>query len=203
MLPYSFSLSSESAYTSFLEDGINASSALTTKGKKVCMREVGVEQVLREGYGGEGREYETRATDVQMGFERWVNASEETSSLARKAFQAHIRAYATHSSSEKHIFNTKALHLGHLAKSFGMREAPGAHTGSSSKKGASNKRARMSAGGTRARDDEGGFEVGPRKRKAMDAEQRMKKLMRGPQALGASEFHIARNDMLEGVVKRK
>lgn len=86
-----------------------------------------------------------------------------------------------------------------------MREAPGSHTGSSSKKGGSNKKARVSVGGARARarDDEGGFEVGPRKRKAMDAEQRMKKLMRGPQALGASEFHIAGNDVLESVVRRK
>jgi ATP-dependent RNA helicase DDX31/DBP7 len=42
------------------------------------LREMGVEEVLKQGYGGgEGREYETRATDVQMGFERWVNASEE------------------------------------------------------------------------------------------------------------------------------
>ena len=45
----------------------------------VKLREVGVEQVLREGFGGEGREYETRATDVQMGFERWVAEEEEVS----------------------------------------------------------------------------------------------------------------------------
>jgi hypothetical protein len=83
-----------------------------------------------------------------------------------------------------------------------MREAPGSHAASSGKKGG-NKNARVSTGGAKARDDDGGFEVGPRKRKAMDAEQRMKKLMRGPQALGASEFHIAGSDMLEGIVKRK
>lgn len=69
---YSFLLPTESGYTSYLETGLNAAGE-----RKVRLREVGVEQVLREGYGGEGREYETRATDVQMGFERWVNASEE------------------------------------------------------------------------------------------------------------------------------
>ena len=44
--------------------------------------------------------------------------------LAQKAYSSHIRAYATHSSLEKHIFHIKKLHLGHIAKSFGLREAP-------------------------------------------------------------------------------
>lgn len=35
-----------------------------------------------------------------------------------------IRAYATHPSSLKHVFHIKSLHLGHLAASFGLREAP-------------------------------------------------------------------------------
>lgn len=74
---YSFVLPNESEYPSYLEEGINAKEASSGKEKVVKLREVGVEQVLREGYGGEGREYETRATDVQMGFERWVNGSEE------------------------------------------------------------------------------------------------------------------------------
>lgn len=44
--------------------------------------------------------------------------------LARKAFWSTCRAYATHPASEKHIFHVKRLHLGHLAKSFALREAP-------------------------------------------------------------------------------
>ena len=44
--------------------------------------------------------------------------------LARNAFQAHIRAYTTHLSSEREIFNVRKIHLGHLAKSFALREAP-------------------------------------------------------------------------------
>jgi ATP-dependent RNA helicase DDX31/DBP7 len=44
--------------------------------------------------------------------------------LARKAFWSTVRAYATHPSAEKHVFHVKKLHLGHLAKSFSLREAP-------------------------------------------------------------------------------
>lgn len=35
-----------------------------------------------------------------------------------------MRAYATHPSSEKQIFHVRNLHIGHLAKSFALREAP-------------------------------------------------------------------------------
>ncbi len=35
-----------------------------------------------------------------------------------------MRAYATHPRATKHIFHTKALHFGHVASSFGLREPP-------------------------------------------------------------------------------
>lgn len=47
--------------------------------KDVKLREIGIEDILKDGFGGEGREYETRATDVQMGFERWVSENEDVS----------------------------------------------------------------------------------------------------------------------------
>ena len=40
------------------------------------------------------------------------------------AYQSFVRAYATYPSSLKHIFHIKNLHLGHVAKSFALREAP-------------------------------------------------------------------------------
>ena len=40
-----------------------------------------------------------------------------------------MRAYATHPSNEKHIFHIRHLHMGHLAKSFALREAPKTVTG--------------------------------------------------------------------------
>jgi ATP-dependent RNA helicase DDX31/DBP7 len=33
---------------------------------------VSIETVLRNGFGGKGTEYEERATEVQLSFERWV-----------------------------------------------------------------------------------------------------------------------------------
>ncbi|KAH8914281.1 hypothetical protein BT69DRAFT_1358183 [Atractiella rhizophila] len=88
--------------------------------------EEGIGDVLRGGYGGESRaEWEKRATDVQMGFERWVVASSSNTELSKRAFTSHLRAYSTHPSKEKEFFHIRNLHLGHLAKSFGLREAPG------------------------------------------------------------------------------
>lgn len=45
------------------------------------------------------------------------------------AYQAFVRSYATYPSRVKDIFHVKFLHLGHLAKSFCLREAPGTLTG--------------------------------------------------------------------------
>jgi len=44
--------------------------------------------------------------------------------LASRAWGSHIRAYTTHVGAEKQIFNHRALHYGHLAKSFGLRDKP-------------------------------------------------------------------------------
>ena len=40
------------------------------------------------------------------------------------AYQSFVRAYATYPSDLKHIFHIRNLHLGHVAKSFALREAP-------------------------------------------------------------------------------
>ncbi|RIA91764.1 P-loop containing nucleoside triphosphate hydrolase protein, partial [Glomus cerebriforme] len=68
--------------------------------------------------------YELVATDIQLDFEGYVLSNSKRTILAQKAYSSHIRAYATHISLEKHIFHVKKLHLGHIAKSFGLREAP-------------------------------------------------------------------------------
>jgi len=91
-----------------------------------------------------------------------------------------------------------------------MREAPGhAAPSKGGKKGANSRSTGGGSGGgatKRERDENdgsgGAFETG-RRRKAMDAEARMKKLMRGPKANGGGEFQIAGSDMLEGMAKRK
>ncbi|XP_075690659.1 ATP-dependent DNA helicase DDX31 [Rhinoderma darwinii] len=40
------------------------------------------------------------------------------------ALQSYIRSYATYPKDLKHIFHVRSLHLGHVAKSFGLRDAP-------------------------------------------------------------------------------
>lgn len=46
---------------------------------RVALTAVSVEDLLRSGFGGRGSEYEQRATEVQLAFERWVLQSEEVS----------------------------------------------------------------------------------------------------------------------------
>ncbi|XP_074150076.1 ATP-dependent DNA helicase DDX31 isoform X1 [Sminthopsis crassicaudata] len=70
------------------------------------------------------QEIRERATVLQTAFEDYVHASAEKVSWAKKALQSFIRAYATYPKDLKHIFHVRSLHLGHVAKSFGLRDAP-------------------------------------------------------------------------------
>lgn len=69
-------------------------------------------------------DFQTPAQDLQNTMENYILSDESHVMLARKAFWSTCRAYATHPAAEKHIFHVKRLHLGHLAKSFALREAP-------------------------------------------------------------------------------
>jgi len=53
---------------------------------------------------------------------------------ARQGFRSYIRAYATHVKDERKYFDIQQLHLGHTAKSFGLREAPGGIGGGPSRR---------------------------------------------------------------------
>lgn len=70
------------------------------------------------------QEIRERATVLQTVFEDYVHSSEGTVSWAKRALQSFIRAYATYPRELKHIFHIRLLHLGHVAKSFGLRDAP-------------------------------------------------------------------------------
>ena len=48
-------------------------------GGGVRLNPVTVDDVLKKGFGGKGWEYEQRATDVQLGFERWVLSNDQVS----------------------------------------------------------------------------------------------------------------------------
>jgi len=125
--------------------------------------------------------------------------------MARKAFASHLRAYATHPSDEKHIFHIRHLHLGHLAKSFALREAPGTISGHGKGRGAVGA-ARQARKPRKRGDGDGGDDGG------QEAEQRMNVAVRNQGRLvkkggammssGLSEFQVASGDALERLVNR-
>ncbi|XP_036042009.1 probable ATP-dependent RNA helicase DDX31 [Onychomys torridus] len=86
------------------------------------------------------QEVQERATVLQTVFEDYVHSSERMVSWAKKALQSFIRAYATYPRELKPIFHVRSLHLGHVAKSFGLRDAPRNLSVSAVKKKASLKR---------------------------------------------------------------
>uniref|UniRef100_A0A8C6WNC0 ATP-dependent RNA helicase n=1 Tax=Neogobius melanostomus TaxID=47308 RepID=A0A8C6WNC0_9GOBI len=79
------------------------------------------------------QEIKERATVLQTEFENFVHADPERTNAAKRALQSFLRAYTTYPSHLKHIFHIRHLHLGHTAKSFGLRDAPhglgGVHRG--------------------------------------------------------------------------
>jgi ATP-dependent RNA helicase DDX31/DBP7 len=45
----------------------------------VSLTPIGIDEILRSGFGGKGQDYEDRATEVQLAFERWVLCEKEVS----------------------------------------------------------------------------------------------------------------------------
>lgn len=72
----------------------------------------------------EGQNYHDKAETMQLHFEQRLLDDQRRLELARNGFKSHIRAYATHIKDERVHFDIAELHLGHVAKSFGLREAP-------------------------------------------------------------------------------
>ncbi|XP_078106533.1 LOW QUALITY PROTEIN: ATP-dependent DNA helicase DDX31 [Sander vitreus] len=70
------------------------------------------------------QETRERATVLQTEFENFVHSDAQSVQKAKKALQSFLRAYTTYPAHLKHIFHIRSLHLGHTAKSFGLRDAP-------------------------------------------------------------------------------
>ncbi|KAH8780201.1 P-loop containing nucleoside triphosphate hydrolase protein [Diaporthe sp. PMI_573] len=120
--------------------------------------------------------------------------------LARQGFRALVRAYATHVKEERSVFDMQQLHLGHIAKSYGLREAPGGIGGGVQKRthkkgggaaaGASAGASFSADGGSSSKrkadfmDDADGGDVD-----AAVAKRKMEEMLRKMNA--ASEFNIA------------
>ncbi|XP_010898397.2 probable ATP-dependent RNA helicase DDX31 [Esox lucius] len=78
----------------------------------------------KKSSGALEQEVRERATVLQTEFENFVHADDNSVQVAKRALQSFLRAYTAYPSSMKHIFHIKTLHLGHAAKSFGLRDAP-------------------------------------------------------------------------------
>ncbi|KAG6012133.1 ATP-dependent RNA helicase dbp7 [Claviceps pusilla] len=73
----------------------------------------------------DGQSYHDKAETLQLHFEQRLLEDAKRLELARNGFKSHIRAYATHIRDERVHFDITQLHLGHVAKSFGLRDPPG------------------------------------------------------------------------------
>ncbi|CCM01137.1 uncharacterized protein FIBRA_03185 [Fibroporia radiculosa] len=203
---------SEADWVKWVEEKIQGSSGHDDRGEKrknIALEGVSMENVLRRGLGGKGSEYEQRATEVQLSFERWVLRSQENAGAARKAYLSHMRAYATHPSDEKHIFHIRHLHLGHLAKAFALREAPSAVNSSGNKSQAKRKGRSKPAFLAKSKQHDGKGGQLDDDVNVLAAERRMEQVVRAQGRLtkkggkmvrtGVSEFQIADTSALEKI----
>jgi ATP-dependent RNA helicase DDX31/DBP7 len=123
-----------------------------------------------------------------------------------------MRAYATHPSDEKHIFHVRHLHIGHLAKSFALREAPAAISSHSSRsvknKSVLKDKGKRSKPTASTRVSKGVREKDWKEEHDKDAESRMREAVRTQGRLskkkgvlmsygGMSEFQVTSGDALE------
>lgn len=103
--------------------------------KESNLRIVNYEKILQQSFAENDKQdkkdaksregkWDIHATTWHLEIERWLLEDSAALDKALNAFISHIRAYATHLSAEKMYFNVKLLHLGHLAKAFGLRETP-------------------------------------------------------------------------------
>lgn len=161
------------------------------------------EELLKKGFGATSGTvsknvgWEERTSDWQLDVERWALEHPKHLEQARRAFQAHVRAYMTHVAAERKIFDKESLHLGHLAKAFALRDKPsnmkvpglrpGAETAKQSKDARRNKAkndARSGGGKGKGGDDDD-------KSEATDETQAKWKMQRMSRGLGgATEFNL-------------
>ena len=144
--------------------------------------------------GTGGMRWDDLATEYQLDIERWIIEDKRAGDMAKRAFISHVRAYATHVVKERHMFDVKALHLGHLAKAFALRDRPGNMGRGTSANGKS--AGRQGQGGEKRRRGSGGDDYddvpGAVSTDGQDAAKKMRAKMREQSmaGAGASEFNI-------------
>ncbi|KAL6881106.1 P-loop containing nucleoside triphosphate hydrolase protein [Trichoderma novae-zelandiae] len=140
----------------------------------------------------DGKNYHDKAETLQLHLEQRLLIDSKRLEMARNGFKSHIRAYATHTREERVHFDITELHLGHVAKAYGLREPPGgigAGIDRKARKGNkdSGRRTVKGAKGPKKDDDDG--DDSDRQEPAKPARAM---LMRKSRMLmsGASEFNI-------------
>ena len=99
--------------------------------------------------------FQVFAIELQESFESLVESEPGLLAAARKAFQSYVRAYAAYGKDVKHVFVVRGLHLGHVAKSFGLKTAPSAVKVGGGAKLVVDKKGGHPAGGDLVADGEG------------------------------------------------
>jgi ATP-dependent RNA helicase DDX31/DBP7 len=109
-----------------------------------------------------------------------------------------MRAYATHPSDEKHLFHVRNLHTGHLAKAFGLREAPSAVNAGMGKAIMSSPKRKQRGPTTGDRHEQrDGKSAEERMKEAVRAQGRLSKHSGEMVTSGAGEFQITSKEVLE------
>ncbi|KLJ11528.1 ATP-dependent RNA helicase DBP7 [Blastomyces silverae] len=151
---------------------------------------IDVNESLKRGFGGNtestSKGWEEKTTEWQLDIERWALENPTILEMARRAYQSHIRAYATHIASERDMFNIKDLHLGHLAKSFALRDRPAKINVPGLRPGKEDTKKEFKADRKGARD---GAQAS-KGTNTSDAARKMRAKMKEHMA-GANEFNIA------------
>lgn len=101
---------------------------------KITLKEINMQGVLRNlmlpqdpnSKKPVANTVEEAATSLQLQVEKLLLSDSGFLDLARKAYVSFVRSYASYPKEVREMFNFKALHLGHYAKSMGLRDSPAA-----------------------------------------------------------------------------
>lgn len=95
--------------------------------KELLSKVYALKQQILEARTDPGQKLKTMedfVTTLQLIFESEVYAEQQLLAMARKAFLSHVRSYASYPRAMREVVSFRALHLGHLAKAYCLRETP-------------------------------------------------------------------------------
>jgi ATP-dependent RNA helicase DDX31/DBP7 len=135
----------------------------------------------------DGQTYHDKAETLQLHLEQRLLIDSKRLELARNGFKSHIRAYATHTKEERVHFDITQLHLGHIAKAFGLRDPPGGIGAGIERKAQKGKKEHWRTVKGGKKDDDSDDDAAKVDQKpARDAIMRKSRMLMS----GASEFNI-------------